>query len=279
LEKLSDGVLKSYLETLLPKVVSFFWCVILALLVYYIGVRILSLFRKGVQRGLKRHTVETGVCQFLDQLIKIIGYIVIIILILGLFGVSTSSVAAAVASAGLTAGLALQGSLSNFAGGVLILVLKPFTVGDYIIEDTNKNEGTVTEISIFYTKLRTIDNKIIVVPNGTLANSSLTNATKSDRRLIDLTFSIGYDDDIDLAKSVILNVVNQEDKRLSEETVNVFVSALSASSVDLGLRFWVPTDAYWEIRWRTLEKVKKSFDERGITIPYQQIDVNMKENV
>ena len=135
--------------------------------------------------------------------LKYFLWILVIVLILGLFGFTASSLAAAVASLGVTAGLALQGSLSNFAGGVLILLLHPFAVGDYIIEDTNKNEGTVTEISIFYTKLHTIDNKIIVIPNGALANNSITNATKSDRRQMDLVIPIGYDADIKKAKEIL----------------------------------------------------------------------------
>ena len=195
---------------------------------------------------------------------------------LHLFGVTTTSVAAAVASLGVTAGLALQGSLSNFAGGVLILLLHPFGVGDYIIEDTHGNEGTVAEISVFYTKLRTVDNKIIVVPNGTLANSSLTNATRSDRRQMDLKIPIAYDADIRKVKQILYDLAQEEEHRLPEEEIKVFVSELNDSSVDIGLRFWVPTDDYWNVRWKMLEDIKLTFDEEGITIPFQQVDVNIK---
>ena len=202
IEHLDEGVLKSWLETVLPSVLSFFWSVILALLVAYLGGKVIKALRKGLQKSLERKDAEEGVKQFVDQVFKVFLWIVVIIIILGLFGFTASSLAAAVASLGVTAGLALQGSLSNFAGGVLILMLHPFRVGDYIIEDNHKNEGTVIEISIFYTKLRTIENKIIVVPNGTLANNSLTNATKSDRRQMDLVIPIGYDADIKKAKEL-----------------------------------------------------------------------------
>lgn len=273
---LEDGVLKSWLESVLPSVLSFFWSVVLALLIAYIGGKIIKILRKIMNKSMVRNHVEEGVRQFADQVLKYFLWILVIVLILGLFGFTASSLAAAVASLGVTAGLALQGSLSNFAGGVLILLLHPFAVGDYIIEDTNKNEGTVTEISIFYTKLHTIDNKIIVIPNGALANNSITNATKSDRRQMDLVIPIGYDADIKKAKEILAQIVEKENRRLPEE-VHVFVKELNTSSVDLGLRFWVSTDDYWPVRWKMLEDIKEAFDAAGITIPFQQVDVNLKK--
>ena len=271
-----EGVMKSWLQSVLPSVLGFFWSVVLALLIAYIGGKIINLVRRMFQKSLHRRDAEEGVCQFADQVLKYFLWIVIIVIILGLFGFTASSLAAAVASLGVTAGLALQGSLSNFAGGLLILVLHPFRVGDYIIEDTHKNEGTVIEISVFYTKLRTIDNKIIVIPNGTLANTSLTNATKSDRRQMDLAVPIGYDADIKKAKDILMELVEAENRRLPED-VNVFVKELGARSVALGLRFWVPTDQYWPVRWQSLEDIKIRFDAEEISIPFQQVDVNIKQ--
>lgn len=274
---LGDGVLKSWLESVLPSVFGFFWSVVLALLVAYIGGKVIKSLRKILRKSLERRDAEEGVKQFADQVFKVFLWIVVVIIILGLFGVTASSLAAAVASLGVTAGLALQGSLSNFAGGMLILMLHPFKVGDYIIEDTNKNEGTVFEISIFYTKLRTVDNKIVVIPNGTLANSSLTNATKSNRRQLDLVVPISYDADIKKAKELLMELSQKETRRLTEEGVKVFVKELNGSSVDLGLRFWVPTEEYWNVRWDMLENIKLTFDAEGIGIPYTQLDVHMKE--
>lgn len=274
---LEDGVLKSWLESVLPSVFGFFWSVVLALLVAYIGGKVIKSLRKILRKSLERRDAEEGVKQFADQVFKVFLWIVVVIIILGLFGVTASSLAAAVASLGVTAGLALQGSLSNFAGGMLILMLHPFRVGDYIIEDTNKNEGTVFEISIFYTKLRTVDNKIVVIPNGTLANSSLTNATKSNRRQLDLVVPISYDADIKKAKELLMELSQKETKRLAEEGVKVFVKELNGSSVDLGLRFWVPTEEYWNVRWDMLENIKLTFDAEGIGIPYTQLDIHMKE--
>ena len=274
---IKDGVVKNWLETILPGVISFFWDVVLALVTVYVGVRVIRLLRKWFRRFMERHELEEGLKQFLDQVVKYLLYIVLIVLVLNLFGITTTSIAAAVASLGVTAGLALQGSLSNFAGGVLILILHPFRVGDYIIEDTNKNEGQVLEISVFYTKLRTVDNKIIVIPNGALVNNSLTNATKSDKRQLDLIVPISYDADIRQAKAILERLVEQEDRRLADEEIKVFVSQLNNSSVDLGLRFWVPTEDYWNVRWKMLEDIKLAFDEAGIAIPFQQMDVTIKQ--
>ncbi len=276
LKDMNEGMLKSWLNNTLPEVMSFFWCVILALLVFVIGRKVIGAFIKVTEKAMTKRRTERGVQTFLLSLLKGLLYVVMILIILGLFGVQTSSVAAAVAALGLTAGLSLQGSLSNLAGGVLILLLHPFKVGDYIKEDSHGNEGAVSEITIFYTKLKTIDNKIVVIPNGALANSSLTNYTKSDRRQMDLTFGISYDSDIKKAKDILRNLAEQEERRLQDEAIRVFVRELADSSVNLGLRFWVPTGEYWNVRWDLTENVKYRFDEAGIEIPFNQMDVHMK---
>lgn len=274
-EDVKTGRFQQWLSDKVPDVLNFFWSVVIALIVWFVGVKISALIRKLMVKALDRHNVDKGVQQFLNSLVKWTIYIVLAVIILNLFGVTTTSAAAAVASLGVTAGLALQGSLSNFAGGVLILLLHPFRVGDYIIEDTHKNEGTVAEISIFYTKLKTVDNKIIVIPNGNLANTSLTNVTAADRRLIDLTVGISYDDDIKEAKNLLQQIMDAETRRLPDTDSNVFVSELGASSVNLGIRFWVKMGDYWSVRWDTLEKIKEVFDANGIHIPYDQMDVHL----
>lgn len=274
------GVFRTWLSKFLSNGLDFFWSVVIALIVWFVGARVIRLIRKLVRKAMERRDVDKGVIQFTDSVVKYGCYIVLIIVILNVFGIQTSSVAAAVASLGLTAGLALQGSLSNFAGGVLILILKPFKVGDYIIEDTHKNEGTVAEISIFYTRLKTIDNKVVVIPNGTLANASLTNVTTSDRRQIDLTFGIGYDDDLKKAKAILQHIAETTEERVKDTDIQVFVRDLAESSVNLGFRIWVPMDDYWTVRWQLNERVKLTFDKEGITIPYNQLDVTVKkENI
>ena len=204
-------------------------------------------------------------------------YGILIFCLISSLGFDTTSVAALLASSGVAIGLALQGSLSNFAGGVLILLLKPFVVGDYIIEDTNGKEGTVKEIQIFYTKLSTIDNKTIVIPNGMLTNNSITNATAKDERQLDLRVGISYNADIKKAKSMIEKLLSEDASILKEEQMNVFVNDLADSAVVLGIRAWVKNEEYWATRWRLLEEIKVELDENGIEIPYPQVTVHMKE--
>ncbi len=277
LVELNSGIFGTWLSKFLSNGLDFFWSVVIALVVWFVGAKVIRFIRKLVRKAMERRDVDKGVTQFTDSMVKYGLYIVLIIVILNVFGIQTSSVAAAVASLGLTAGLALQGSLSNFAGGVLILILKPFKVGDYIIEDTHNNEGTVSEISIFYTRLKTLDNKVVVIPNGTLANASLTNVTTSDKRQIDLTFGISYDDDLKKAKAILQHIAETTEERVKDTDIQIFVRDLAESSVNLGFRIWVPMDDYWKVRWALNERVKLTFDEEGITIPFNQLDVTVKK--
>ena len=226
---------------------------------------------------MERRDVDTGVRQFVLPLIKYALYLVLIFIIMGLFGIATTSAVAVLGSAGVAVGLALQGSLSNFAGGVLILLLKPFRVGDYIIEHSGGKEGTVTEISIFYTKLLTIDNKVVMVPNGTLSNSSITNVSTMEKRRVDLVVGIAYEADIRTAKVVLYSVAEAEEARLPEEEILVFVDELGDSSVNMGVRIWVKTEDYWSARWRLTENIKYALDSHNISIPYPQMDVQIKQ--
>lgn len=271
-----SGVISDWLKGLLPWFLNFGFQILLAVVVYAMGARIIKLVRSMVRRWMERADADIGVKQFIDSLVKYFLYFILVVIILTFFGVTTASVVAVLGSAGLALGLAVQGTLSNFAGGVLILLLKPFHVGDYIIEDTHGNEGTVTEITIFYTKLSTGDNKIIVIPNGSLANSSLTNVTHSKKRRMDLEVGISYDSDLKKAKDILYRLADEERDRLKSEEILVFVSELAASEVKIGLRFWVKTEDYWNVRWRLLESIKLSLDEAEIEIPYQKLDVQVK---
>lgn len=274
-----SGVISNWLKGLLPWFLNFGFQILLAVAVYAVGARIIKMVRKMVRRWMERADADIGVKQFMDSLVKYSLYFILVVIILTFFGVTTASVVAVLGSAGLALGLAVQGTLSNFAGGVLILLLKPFHVGDYIIEDTHGNEGTVTEITIFYTKLSTGDNKIIVIPNGSLANSSLTNVTHSEKRRMDLEVGVSYDSDLKKAKEILYRLAEEEGDRLKSEEILVFVSELAASEVKIGLRFWVKTEDYWNVRWRLLESIKLSLDEAGIEIPYQKLDVQVKREM
>lgn len=277
LQKISDnpGAIRTYLEGMVPSLLSFLVQVVVAIIVLLIGSRIIKFLLKLIRKSLDRSKVEAGVVTFLCSLVKYSLYFVLAMIILAQFGVTTSSVVAVLGSAGLTLGLALQGSLSNFAGGVLILLLKPFVVGDYIIDGVTGQEGTVSSITIFYTKLLTIDNRLILIPNGTLSNSSITNVTHMEKRRIDLLIGVSYEANLAKTKQVLLDVVKSEDKILPGEPVDVYVSELADSSVQMGVRAWVKTEDYWPIRWKMTEDIKNALDANGISIPYPQMDVTV----
>ena len=271
------GRLVMYLEDKIPALFDFVVGIILALLVFAIGAKVIGWIRKLVKRSLERANVDKGVGTFVDSMLKFGLYAILIFSIGKNFGLDTTSVAAAFASAGVAIGLALQGSLSNFAGGVMILLLKPFEVGDYIIEDTNKCEGTVKEIQIFYTKLATADNKTIIIPNGTLVNNSLTNVTAQDKRRLDIKVDIAYNADLKKAKELLEELLISDKGILQDDVKLVFVDTLGPSSVVIGVRAWVKTDDYWSVRWRMLENIKLTLDENGIEIPFNQLTVHVEK--
>lgn len=262
-----------------PSLISFGIKVIISLIVFFVGRMVINWVRKIVRKAFERSKADEGVAQFVDSLLKFGLYAILIFSIATNLGVDTASVAAIIASAGVAVGLALQGSLSNFAGGVLILLLKPFTVGDYIIEDNHKNEGTVKEIQLFYTKLTTIDNKTIIIPNGMLANNSLTNVTEKDERRLDLKIGISYEADLRKAKELIRNLIDKEARINQDKEILIFVDELGESAVILGVRAWVRTDDFWDVKWKFFEDVKLAMDEAGIEIPYQQVEIHMKKQV
>ncbi len=270
------GMLKRYLEEFLPHLGDFALRILIAVLIYLIGKKLVKWLRKVFRGFLERSSVDEGVRQFLDSCAKIALNFLLVVAVVNQLGVETTSVVAVLGSAGLALGLALQGSLSNFAGGVLILWFKPFKVGDYIKEDTHGNEGTVSEIMIFYTKLATVDNKVVVIPNGVLANSSLTNVTQQDMRRVDLYVGISYEADVKKAKKLLEDLIQNEPTRVEGEDMSVFVDALSDSSVDLGCRLWVTADDYWKAKWRLTEQIKEIFDENQIEIPYNHLTVSIK---
>lgn len=269
--------MNQYVESKLPGLVDFIIGVVLALVVFFVGTQVIKWIRKLVRLSMEKGNVDKGVRQFVDSLVKLALYAILIFSIGSKFGLDTTSVAAALASCGVAIGLALQGSLSNFAGGVLILLLKPFVVGDYIIEDNKGREGTVKEIQLFYTKLLTVDNKTVIIPNGSLANTSLTNVTAQDKRRVDLSVGISYDADLKKAKQLIEELLCKDEDILQSEGVTVFVDSLGDSAVVIEARGWVKKESYWTAKWRLTENIKLTLDENGIEIPFHQVVVHMKE--
>lgn len=268
---------EKFLDTLPEKVLGLGVRVLFAAILFFVGSKLIKLTRRITKRSLQRANVETGVIQFLDGLIKASLYGILVLIIAGNFGFDATSVIALVGSAGVTIGLALQGCLSNLAGGVLILLLKPFRVGDFITESGLGTEGTVKEIGIIYTKLMTTDGKVVVLPNGSLANSSITNATDTPVRRVDLIIGISYDADIKSAKETLQKVMDNDVDILHNEPKIVYVNALADSAVELGMRCFCENPKYWEVRWCLLESVKNALDDADIEIPYQQLSIHMEQ--
>ena len=268
---------QEYIDKYLPVAIGFGLRLLLTILLFLVGSRLIKVVRKIVRRSMERAGADVGVMQFMDSLIKLILYFLLIMFLADGIGVDTTSVMALVGSAGLTIGLAFQGSLSNFAGGVLILLIKPFKVGDYIIYTSGNLEGKVTKIEMFYTTLLTIDNKKVVIPNGTLSNSSLINVTAEDKRRIDITVGVSYTANLKLAKEVCMNLLAAQPEVLQDQNNLVVVDDLADSSVNLKICCWVHGDDYWTTRWELTEKIKLAFDENGIEIPFNQLDVNLKQ--
>ena len=260
----------------IPNIIGFGIKVILALVFFFLGSKVIKWLRKIAGRSFERTNVDAGVAQFVDSMLKFGLYALLIFMIATNFGIESSSIAALIASAGVAVGLALQGSLSNFAGGILILLLKPFAVGDYIVVTQEGIEGTVKEIQIFYTKLATVDNQRVVVPNSILTSNSLTNVTARPERQLDLKVGIGYDSDLKKAKKLIEDMLYSDPSVIQDEEIKVFVDSLGDSAVLIGLRAWVKTEEYWATRWRLTEQIKLTFDVEGIEIPYNQLTVNVR---
>ena len=266
---------KEYLTEQLPALTGFCIKVVLSIIVFFVGRRIICWIVNIMRKSLERANIDAGVVQFISSAGKAVLYMLLIFNIAISLGVKESSVAALLGTAGVTVGLALQGGLANLAGGVLLLIFKPFVVGDYIIQDqTNGCEGTVAKIEICYTTLLSIDNKKIVVPNGTLSNSTIINVTAKENRKLEIKVGISYDADIRKAKKVIEDILKADpDTRSDNSEMVVFVDSLADSAVIIGLRVWVPTDAYWKTKWRLNQRIKEEFDANGITIPYNQMEV------
>lgn len=278
-EEIDMGLIQAYLQQLPDKALRFGVRVLMAVIVFLVGVQVIRLVRRIVRRSLKRGNADVGVIQFLDSFIKAVMYILLVFMIASGFGLDATSVVALLGSAGVAIGLAVQGSLSNFAGGVLILLLKPFRVDDYIKVDNEGHEGTVKEIQLFYTKLSTPNNHVVIIPNGALSNSSILNMSTLTERRMDILVGISYDADIRQAREVIMRVLEEDDAVLTSRDRRVFVEELADSGVNLNVRCWADNDEYWECKWRITEKIKYALDDAGISIPYPQMDVHLASNL
>lgn len=276
IEKIS--YLDQYLAEKLPELTSFVIEVLIAGLVYVICSKLIKWGCRIFKTFLEMRNIDSSAIRFLTSFVKAVMYFLLIVMLAMQLGLKEASVIAVLGSMGVGLGLALQGGMTNLAGGVLILILKPFQLGDYIIENSSKLEGTVKKIDMFYTTLSTVDNQTVIIPNSQLTNQCIVNATAQDKRRLDLRVTISYDDDMRLAKDIIEKLLLKNEYVLDEEGINVFVHELGASGIVLGCRAWTKTDQYWNVRWKMNEDIKLAFDEAGISIPYNQLDVHVKES-
>lgn len=265
------------MRTILDKFIE--WCastvgtIVWALIVWIIGKKILKALLKVLGKALDRSRLDEGVTKFMLSLSRFAGNVVLVIMIIDILGFDTTSFIAVLGSAGIALGMSLQGSLANVAGGILILLFKPFAVGDYIV--AGRYEGNVTTIDLLYTKLITIDNKMVTIPNGTLSNSSIVNVASQPQRRLDIQIGIGYSSDLKLAKRLLLDAMNKQAGVLTDKDIMVVVKSLDDSCVTLETRCWVMTSDYWNVRFALLEGFKETFDDNGIEIPFNQMDVHI----
>lgn len=248
----------------------------LALVVLLVGLFVIRKLKAAFRRNMEKRELNPSLKPFLTSLFDGALKLVLIISILGILGINTASFTVVLGSMGLAIGLALQGSLANFAGGVLILILKPFKVGDFIA--ANGEMGTVHEIQIFYTHLTTPQNQEIIMPNGSLSNAAITNYSYHNTRRMDLTFGISYAADIDKAKELLKEIYEQDERFLRDPALDIFVEQLADSSVNIRFRAWAKNSDFWGVSNNLPEKVKKSFDANGINIPFPQMDLHLVED-
>jgi len=265
------------LQMLYQKGLELFWDyspkLISAIIVLIVGWIIIKLLMRGLRRIFDRTKFDPSLEDFLLSLANVGLKILLLVIVASMLGVQTTSLVALLGAAGLAIGLALQGSLSNFAGGVLILAFKPFKIGDYIT--AQDHSGTVESIQIFNTILKTAHHKRVVLPNGNLSNGSIVNWTAKKKVRVDMTFGIGYDDDIKKARAELEKLIKAESVILAEPAPEIYVGNLGDSSVDMLVRVWATPNDSWTLGYRFNELVKEAFDKAGISIPYPQRDVHM----
>lgn len=267
------GNLNLFLDKILDLSISAGKNILMALLVYIVGRFLIKLVRNLLEKALVHRKLDPGVRTFMQSMLNIVLNILLIISVIGALGVNTTSFAALLASAGVAIGMALSGNLQNVAGGLVILVFKPYRVGDFI--EAQGVQGTVREIQIFHTILNTVDNKEVYVPNGSMSNAVVVNYNRNATRRLDWTIGIDYGEDVKKASDVIREVLAADKRVLAEPAPFIAVGALADSSVNIVVRVWVNTSDYWGVHHETLQNIYNSFNERGINFPFPQQTVHL----
>lgn len=260
-------------HTLMTDLMKFSGKLVAAIIVYLIGRWLIRWLDRMLNKIFERRKLDSSLNKFIRNMLRIVAWIFLLLIIVGILGIKTTSFLAIIASAGFAIGMALSGTLQNFAGGVLILLLKPFRTGDYIV--AQGQEGSVKEINLFNTVLATPDNKTIIIPNGSMSNSIVNNVTDSGTRRIEWTFGIAYGDDYDRARQVLQGQIDADERIFKTPASLIALSNLADSAVQIVVRAWVKADDYWSVFYDMNEKVYKVFPEHGLTIPFNQLDVNI----
>jgi small conductance mechanosensitive channel len=265
------------IKDLVDSSVSFGLKVLAALVIYYIGAWLIRKIRRIIENILERKKTDPAITSFILSIATIAMTIVLIIVTIGTLGIDTTSLAALLAGGGMAIGMALNGTVQNFAGGIMILIFKPFKAGDYI--EAQGYSGTVSEVTITSTKLATTDNKVIIIPNGILSNGTINNYSGRTMRRVDLTVDVEYRTDSDQAKALLMKIIKEDSRILDAPAVPfVALSALRDSSIQFTVRVWVKSEDYWSVYYDTLEKIYKQLPQHGIQFPFPQLDINIKQN-
>lgn len=268
MEKVIDKILEGSIDLVFR--------IILAVLVIVIGSKLIKILVKKIKNGKLFQKIEKSSQTFISSCLSIVLKIIIFIIAITILGIPTTTIVTIVGSAGLALGLALQGGLSNIAGGLMIMIFKPFKVGDFI--DTHADTGTVKEINIFNTVLVTPDNKVVVLPNGTLSNSTIVNYNTMKIRRLDLNISTSYQDDITKVKQVLENIIKENENILKDKDILVALNDQGSDALVYLVQVWVKCEDYLKTKHQLLEKIKTTFDKEGISIPYKQLDVHVINN-
>ena len=271
--ELSTDKMSHYTDTAVELAMAYGPRLILALIVLVLGLWIINRLVRVLGKAMERSSTDPTLTNFFSNLVSIGLKALLLISVASMIGIETTSFIAILGAAGLAVGLALQGTLANFAGGVLILLFRPYKVGDFI--EAQGVAGTVAAIQIFNTIFKTPDNKVIIVPNGAISNGIITNFSKEATRRVDFVFGIGYGDDMTLAKEIIKRLITEDQRALAEPAPQVVVSELADSSVNITARVWVNAADYWSLKFDLTEQVKSTFDKEGVSIPYPQRDVHL----
>ena len=270
------SIVGQYIQKLTDWCMSKLGSIVVAVIFMVVCFKLAKLLLRILRKSFERSKLDPSVAGFFISAVKIVLNVLIVLTAASIVGFQITSFITILGTAGVTLGLALQGSLSNLAGGLLILILKPFRVGDYIVENNTHCEGTVVSIDIFYTRLITFDNKSVVIPNGNISNTSLVNVTEHDMRRVDIPFSVAYDSDMEKVKRVTIETIKDVDGYLPDEQILFYIDEFADSGINMYVKFYATIEKFFDAKWDAMWKLKKAFDENDIEIPFNQMDVHMK---